>query len=96
MGLAAFAAAGTLALAACSSSSSSGSSTGSGGSSSTAGFNSAVTKVVNPSTKTGGTIVYDNSSGPDSTDAGQHLLRVQLELHAAVRDAADDLQVLHG
>jgi peptide/nickel transport system substrate-binding protein len=70
MGLAAFAAAGTLALGACSSSSSSSSSTGSGGSSSTAGFNSAVTKVVNPSTKTGGTIVYDNSSGPDSTDAG--------------------------
>jgi peptide/nickel transport system substrate-binding protein len=68
MGLAAFAAAGSLALAACSSSSST--TTGSGGSSSTAAFNSAVTKVVNPSTKTGGTIVYDNSSGPDSTDAG--------------------------
>ncbi|HEY2309186.1 MAG TPA: ABC transporter substrate-binding protein [Streptosporangiaceae bacterium] len=68
MGLAAFAAAGSLALAACSSSSST--ATGSGGSSSTAGFNSAITKVVNPSTKTGGTIVYDNSSGPDSTDAG--------------------------
>src|SRR5437016_7642808 len=61
-GLAAVGAAGALALAAC------------GGSSSTtptsAGFNKAVTSVVNPSTAKGGTITYANSSAPDSTDAG--------------------------
>jgi peptide/nickel transport system substrate-binding protein len=61
-GLAAVGAAGALALAAC------------GGSSSTTptstGFNKAVTSVVNPSTAKGGTLVFDNSSGPDSTDAG--------------------------
>jgi peptide/nickel transport system substrate-binding protein len=33
-------------------------------------FNQAVTSVVNPSSHKGGTIVFDNSSGPDSTDAG--------------------------
>jgi peptide/nickel transport system substrate-binding protein len=67
MGLAAFGAVATLALAACSS----GSSPSSGTSSSkAAGFNAAVTKIVNPSTKKGGTIIYDNSSGPDSTDPG--------------------------
>ncbi len=62
-GLAAFGATAALMLAAC----------GGGGSTSTttsAGFNAAVTGTVNPSTATGGTIVYDNSSGPDSTDAG--------------------------
>jgi peptide/nickel transport system substrate-binding protein len=37
---------------------------------SSAGFNAAVTSVVNPSTGTGGTIIYDNSSTPDSTDPG--------------------------
>jgi peptide/nickel transport system substrate-binding protein len=33
-------------------------------------FNQASTSVVNPSNHKGGTIIYDNSSGPDSTDAG--------------------------
>ena len=33
-------------------------------------FNQAVTSAVNPSTHKGGTIIYDNSSAPDSTDAG--------------------------
>src|SRR5260370_21401435 len=35
-----------------------------------AGFNASINKVINPSGKKGGTIVFDNSSGPDSTDAG--------------------------
>jgi len=62
-GLAAVGAAGALALAAC----------GGGSSSSTptsTGFNKAVTSVVNPSTQKGGTLTFDNSSAPDSTDAG--------------------------
>jgi peptide/nickel transport system substrate-binding protein len=61
-GLAAIGTVGALALAACSS-----------GSTTTpppSGFNKASTSVVNPSTQKGGTIVFDNSSGPDSTDAG--------------------------
>jgi peptide/nickel transport system substrate-binding protein len=66
-GLAAVGAVAALALAACGGSSSS----GSGGSSSPAGFNAAVTKIVNPSnTKTHGTIYFGNSSTPDSTDPG--------------------------
>jgi peptide/nickel transport system substrate-binding protein len=74
--LAALGASAALALAACSSSSSSsssGSSSGSPTSSSsaaTAGFNSAVTNVTSPSTATGGTINFGNSSAPDSTDPG--------------------------
>jgi len=69
MSIAAFGAAGTLALAACGGGG--GNSGGSsGGTSSTGTFNSAVTGVVQPSSKTGGTIIYDNSSGPDSTDPG--------------------------
>src|SRR5258708_446530 len=66
MGLAALGATGALILAACGSS-------GSGTTSSTpssAGFNAAVNSVVNSSTHKGGTITFDNSSGPDSTDAG--------------------------
>jgi peptide/nickel transport system substrate-binding protein len=47
---------------------------GSGGSSSTtsssAAFNTGVNHVVNPSTQKGGTIIFDNSGDPDSTDAG--------------------------
>jgi peptide/nickel transport system substrate-binding protein len=68
--LPALAAAAALALAACGSS---GSSSSSGGSSSSpsAGYNAAVTKVVNPSsTKTSGTINFGNSSTPDSMDPG--------------------------
>ena len=55
-------------LSACSSSGSSGSSpsptTG------TTGFNAGVTSVVNPSSATGGTLVFDSSSPPDSFDPG--------------------------
>src|SRR6516165_7387097 len=40
------------------------------GSTATVHFNQAVTSVVNPSSHKGGTIIFDNSSGPDSTDAG--------------------------
>jgi peptide/nickel transport system substrate-binding protein len=65
-GLAAVGAIASLALAACGGGSSSG-----GGASGPAGFNAALTKVVNPSTtKTNGTISFGNSSTPDSTDPG--------------------------
>jgi peptide/nickel transport system substrate-binding protein len=69
MGLAAFGAAGALALAACSSGSST--SGGSGGGGTTAGFNAGVTSVVNPSTHKGGTLNFASSAGiPDSADPG--------------------------
>jgi peptide/nickel transport system substrate-binding protein len=68
MGLAAVGAVATLALAACGGGSSSGG--GGGGSSSGAGFNAAVTKVVNPSNHKGGTLTFGFSSTPDSTDPG--------------------------
>jgi len=55
-------------VAACSSSSSS--STTSGTTPTSAGFNAATGSVVNASTAKGGTLTFDNSSGPDSTDAG--------------------------
>jgi peptide/nickel transport system substrate-binding protein len=66
LGLAAVGAAGALVLAAC------GTSGGSGGTSSTSSavYNASITSTVQPSTHKGGTIIYDNSSGPDSTDAG--------------------------
>src|SRR5215472_7130692 len=67
LGLAATGVVGLLALAACSSGSSS---SGPGGPASGAAFNAGVTKVVNPSTHKGGTITFDNSSTPDSTDPG--------------------------
>jgi peptide/nickel transport system substrate-binding protein len=60
--LAAVGTVGALALAACSSSSTP--------TPPPSGFNKAVTSVVNPSTAKGGTITFDNSSAPDSTDAG--------------------------
>ena len=65
MGLAALGSAAALALAACG-----GGSSGSGGgtSSSPAGFNAAVTSIVNPSTHKGGTLSFGLSSTPDSTD----------------------------
>jgi peptide/nickel transport system substrate-binding protein len=70
MGLAAAGAVATLTLAACGGGSSSGGA-GGGSSSGSAGFNAAITKVVNPSnTKTSGTIYFGNSSTPDSTDPG--------------------------
>jgi peptide/nickel transport system substrate-binding protein len=58
------------ALAACGGSSSSGGGSGSGSSSSSAGFNAAVTSVVNPSSHKGGTLTFGDSSTPDSTDPG--------------------------
>jgi len=61
-GLAAIGAVGALALAACISSSTP--------APPPSGFNKAVTSVVNPSNAKGGTITFDNSSAPDSTDAG--------------------------
>jgi peptide/nickel transport system substrate-binding protein len=54
-----------LVAAACGSSGSGGS-----GSSSASGFNAAITSTVNASSSKGGTITFDNSSAPDSTDAG--------------------------
>ena len=58
----------TLAAAACSSSGSS--SPGGNNTTGAVAFNAGVTGVVNQSTQKGGTITYDNSSAPDSTDAG--------------------------
>jgi peptide/nickel transport system substrate-binding protein len=69
-GLAAIGAVATLALAACGGGSSS-SGGGGGGGSSSAGFNAAVTGVVNPSNhKSTGTLSFGLSSTPDSTDPG--------------------------
>ena len=68
-GLAAVGAVVALVAAACGGSSG-GSGSGSGSGSSSAKFNTAINSVVNPSSHKGGTIVYDNSSAPDSTDAG--------------------------
>jgi len=62
-GLAAVGAVAALVTAACGGSSTT-------GSTATVHFNQAVTSVVNPSSHKGGTIIFDNSSGPDSTDAG--------------------------
>jgi peptide/nickel transport system substrate-binding protein len=39
-----------------------------------AGYNAAVSGVVNPSNHTGGTIVFDDSGAPDSTDPGNTYL----------------------
>jgi peptide/nickel transport system substrate-binding protein len=61
--LAAFGSAAVLTVAACG-----GSSTGTG--SSAAGFNAAVTRVVNPSSHKGGTLSFGLSAAPDSTDPG--------------------------
>ena len=66
-GLAALGVSAALVVAACSSSSSS---SGSSTPANSVAFNTGVTTVVNPSTAKGGTVIYDNSSGPDSTDAG--------------------------
>jgi peptide/nickel transport system substrate-binding protein len=64
--LAALGVSAALALAACSSSSGSGTST----TTSPVAFNTGVNSVVNPSTTKGGTVIYDNSGNPDSTDGG--------------------------
>jgi peptide/nickel transport system substrate-binding protein len=70
MGLAAVGAVASLTLAACGGGSSSGGGGGGGGSSQAAGFNAAVTGVVNPSSHKGGAISFGLSSTPDSTDPG--------------------------
>jgi peptide/nickel transport system substrate-binding protein len=62
-GLAAIGAAAALGLAACGGSSKPTSSPGT-----SAVYGAAINAVVNPSTHTGGTLVFDNSSTPDSTD----------------------------
>jgi len=67
----AVAAAGALLISACSSSS--GSSSSSGNNNTTPGavaFNAGISAVVNPSTHKGGTLIFDNSSTPDSFDPG--------------------------
>jgi peptide/nickel transport system substrate-binding protein len=64
IGLAAFGATAAIVLAAC------GSSGGPSPSPTSAGFNAASTSVVNPSSHKGGTIIFDYSSVPDSTDPG--------------------------
>ena len=56
-----------LLISACSSSGSSGSSTPTTGA---VAFNAGISSVVNPSTHKGGTLIYDNSSTPDSFDPG--------------------------
>ena len=61
-GLGALTAAAALTLAAC------GGSSSGGGSTAKASFDEGLTSVVNPSTHTGGTITFDQSSTPDSTD----------------------------
>jgi peptide/nickel transport system substrate-binding protein len=63
--LAAVVVAAALVAAACGSSGSS-----SGGKTTSTSFQQGVSSVVNPSTHKGGTIVFDNSSAPDSTDGG--------------------------
>src|SRR5437763_7364169 len=68
-GLAAVGAVVALVAAACGGSSGGGTSSSSS-SSSSSGYNTAINSVINPSSHKGGTIVFDNSSAPDSTDAG--------------------------
>jgi peptide/nickel transport system substrate-binding protein len=64
-GLAAVGVSAALVVAACSSGGSKSSTT-----TSSVAFNTGVNNVVNPSTQKGGTITFDNTSGPDSTDGG--------------------------
>jgi peptide/nickel transport system substrate-binding protein len=69
---AAVGAAAALLISACSSGGS-GSSSSSGSNNTTTGavaFNAGISSVVNPSTHKGGTLIYDNSSTPDSFDPG--------------------------
>src|ERR1039458_3230518 len=57
-----------LGIAACSGSSSS--SSGPTSNTGASAYNAGVTSVVNPSSAKGGTLIYDNSSTPDSFDPG--------------------------
>ena len=68
--LAALGVSAALVVAACSSSSGGGGSSSSSTATSPVAFNAGVNSIVSPSTQKGGTIVYDNSSDPDSTDGG--------------------------
>jgi peptide/nickel transport system substrate-binding protein len=69
-GLAAVGAVVALVAAACGGSSNGGGGSGSTSSPSASGYNAAITSTVNASSTKGGTITFDNSSAPDSTDAG--------------------------
>ena len=68
LGLVATSAVAALALAACGGSSGTGNN--GGGKPAAASFNQALNSVVNPSSHKGGTIIFDHSSAPDSTDPG--------------------------
>jgi peptide/nickel transport system substrate-binding protein len=63
-------AAAALLVSACSSSGSSSGSSSSTPTPGTVAFNAGISSVVNPSTHKGGTLIYDNSSTPDSFDPG--------------------------
>jgi peptide/nickel transport system substrate-binding protein len=67
IGPAALGAVAALVLAACGSSGGTSTTPATG---SAAGYDAGITKVIQPSTHKGGTIIYDNSSTPDSTDPG--------------------------
>jgi peptide/nickel transport system substrate-binding protein len=59
-----------LVISACSSSGSSGSGSGATPTTGAVAYNAGITTVVNPSSAKGGTLIYDNSSTPDSFDPG--------------------------
>jgi peptide/nickel transport system substrate-binding protein len=75
IGLAAWGTVAALALAACGGGRGDGS-----GSSPSAGYNAAITKVVNPSSHKGGTLTIGDSSTPDSTDPGNTYYRYMWNL----------------
>ncbi|NEC65407.1 ABC transporter substrate-binding protein [Streptomyces sp. SID9727] len=60
----------SLAATACSKDSDGGSGKGGGGGGGSAKADAGLTSIVNPSTKKGGTVTYEHSSGPDSLDPG--------------------------
>jgi peptide/nickel transport system substrate-binding protein len=70
IGLTAVCAVGAVVLAACSSGGSSSSSGGTNSSANGPAYGSAITSVLNPSTSKGGTLTYDLTNVPDSTDPG--------------------------
>ena len=63
-------AAAALLISACSSSSGSSGSSSNTPTTGAVAFNAGISSVVNPSTHKGGTMIYDNSSTPDSFDPG--------------------------
>ena len=62
--------------------------------STSAGFNAAITNVGQPVHGQGRDPQFRQQQRAGLDRPGQHLLRVHVELHPAVHDAADDLQVL--